>query len=257
MTSYLEVAIESAREAGKIQLALSKSELKFEMKDPRDILAEGDLKSEKIILGAIRKNFPGHDIWSEEAGKSLSDSEYLWLIDPIDGTINFARGLEDYCVSIGLQHKGKIIMGMIYQPVTGKLYTAEKGHGSFLNGNKIHVSKETEIINTLIATDNTSKNEKQLTNFQLLQKISTQFRQIRIYGSVAIHLVKIAEGKLDIYFKNGFNYWDCAAALLILEEAGGSVTDFDGNDFSAESKNILATNGLVHQDMLELLKLNL
>ncbi|MDQ3098910.1 MAG: inositol monophosphatase [bacterium] len=257
MNDFKTVAMEAAIESGKLQIELSQRDLKFELKNPRDILAEGDTESEKIIIGKIKQNFPSHSIWSEEAGKEILDSEYLWVIDPIDGTISFARKIEDYCVSIALSHKGSIIFGLIYQPALNKMYIAEKGKGAFLNNEPISVSTESDLITTLAATDNTSKNDFQIKNFELLTRISTHVRQIRICGSVALHIARLAEGKLDLYFKNRFNYWDCAAGALILREAGGTVTDFDGKEFTQNSVNIVASNKIIHQSAIELIQKNL
>lgn len=253
MSDFKTVAVEAARAAGKILLELFKKGAEFSMKNKYDILSEADLASEKIIIDKIKESFPEHSIFSEEAGKEMTDSDYLWIIDPVDGTINFSRGMEEFCVSIALSHKGEIILGVIYQPVTDKLYVAERGKGAFLNGDKIAVSPETELINTIAATDNSGKIDARLQAFQTLVTVCKEVRNIRICGSAAINFVRLAEGKMDFYYKPRFNYWDFAAGMIILEEAGGRATDYEGNPCNADSKTIVASNSILHNEVLTLI----
>lgn len=254
MITYKQLAVDAAREAGDLLVELSKQYIKFEMKNAHDILAEADLQSEKIIINKIKANYPNHGILSEEAGKNDMGSEFLWIIDPIDGTINFARHIEQFCISIALSKNGKLILGVIYQPALDKMYIAEKGGGAYLNGNKLAVSQEVNLIDTIIAADLTSKIEKRKPTFDILKVLGEQVRHVRIFGSSAIHLARIAEGQLDLYFKLGFHYWDYAAGILLIEEAGGEVTDFDGKPIKEGSNNILATNKLLHKKALTLMK---
>ena len=253
MSTPRSVAIDAAKEAGELLLQLSKEDIKYQMKSEHDILAEGDLQSEKIIIDKIKGSFPRHSILSEEKGEEDLDKEYLWVVDPIDGTINFSRKIEEYAISIGLCHNGEIELGVIYQPVTGKLYVAEKGKGAYLNDQKITVSKETKTNNSLVATDNSSKIDARTSTFQILSKICTEVRHIRIFGSGALHLTKVAEGKLDFYYKPRCNFWDVAAGIILIQEAGGKVTDFNGNPISQASKDILASNGHLHSSALSLI----
>ncbi len=248
-----DVAIAAAKEAGKKLLELSKNPIKYSFKNPHDILAEGDLLSEKIIVEKIKQYFPTHSILSEEQGDDKKESDYKWVIDPIDGTINFARNIEEYCISIALTKKDERILGVVYQPAINKLFIAEKGKGTFLNNQKITVSKETKLINTIGSTDNAGIPPTRTQNFLLLEKVSTKVRQMRIFGSSALHLARLASGQLDFHFKVTANYWDYAAAAVLVEEAGGKVTDFLGLPFTKESKNIVASNGLLHKNVLQLL----
>jgi myo-inositol-1(or 4)-monophosphatase len=254
MHSPREVAIAAAKEAGALLLRLSEEDIRYTMKNQHDILAEGDLQSEEIILKHIKDAFPAHCILSEEKGEVIRDSEYIWVIDPIDGTINFSRKIEEFCISIALVHRGEIVLGVLYQPVLDKLYVAEKGKGASLNEQKIVVSKETALINALVATDITSNVDKRKETFDVLNTICADFRHLRIFGSSALHLAKIAEGKLDFYFKTAFNYWDFAAGILLIEEAGGKVTDVDGDRISKDSPNIIASNGILHKAAVELVR---
>jgi myo-inositol-1(or 4)-monophosphatase len=196
-----------------------------------------------------------HSFFSEEAG-TQGKSDFLWVIDPIDGTINFSRGIEEYCISLAFLHKGTVKLGIVYQPDNKKLYLAEKGKGAFLNNKRISVSSENKLINTLLATDNSSKLESRQRNFMLLHRLCLEVRHIRIFGSGALHLAKIAEGKLDSYYKTRFNYWDYAAGMLLIEEAGGKITDFMGKPINELSENIIASNELLHNQLIELLNKN-
>lgn len=247
------IAIEAAKEAGKILLELSKNKINYKMKSKHDILAEADLESEKKIIAKIKENFPEHSILSEENGEEINKSDYLWIIDPLDGTINFSRGIEEFCISIAIEYKRELILGLIYQPINNKMFIAEKGKGANLNGKKIKVSDEADNINMILATDNSGKIETRINNYNILFKICDKFRHIRIFGSAALHLAKIASGNIDVYYKTKFNYWDYAAGILIIQEAGGKVTDFKGNTINRSSKDIVASNGKIHNKLLKLL----
>lgn len=253
MDNMINVAIDAAKKAGEALLELSKSEIKYEMKNRHDILAEGDLVSEKTIIETIKCKFPDHDFLSEEKGEEITGSDYLWVIDPIDGTINFSRGIEEFCISIALVCKGEIQIAVIYQPMLGKLYAAQKGKGAFLNEKKISVSNEDKMINMLLATDNSSKIDDRVKNFDLLAEICTEFRHSRIFGSGALHLAKLAEGKIDCYFETRFHFWDYAAGVLLIKEAGGEATDFDGSPIDKDSRGVVASNGRLHKEILNVI----
>ncbi|PIO05690.1 inositol monophosphatase, partial [Candidatus Woesearchaeota archaeon CG08_land_8_20_14_0_20_43_7] len=227
------VALMAARSAGDYLLEIIKKPIKYKMKSRFDVQAEADVGSEKIILDMIRENFPDHDILSEEAGDEKHDSDYLWVIDPIDGTINFLKQLDDYCISIALEHKGELVLGVIYQPHLKRMYVAEKGKGAYLNDQKISVSSEACLEDMILSADTTTEIEARHVIFNTLLHMADKVRHIRIYGSSALHLAKLAEGKLDLYYKGaGFNYWDFAAGIVLVREAGGIVTDLGGNDIT-------------------------
>jgi myo-inositol-1(or 4)-monophosphatase len=246
MSDHKKIAMDAAKEAGSLLLELSKQDIKYEKKNAHDILAEGDLKSEKIIIDKIKANFPDHAIFSEEAGKSTDSSEYLWIIDPVDGTINFARHIEEYCISIALSRNGELILGVIYQPALDKMFVAERGAGAYLNDKKLAVSTETELVDSLVATDLTSNMEKRKLTFDIMAQLSAQVRHVRIFGSCALHLARVAEGQLDFYYKTRLNYWDYAAGIVLVEEAGGKITDFAGNPIREDSADIAVSNTLLH-----------
>ena len=244
-------AIKAAKEAGKILLKLSEKKIQFEMKGSHDILAQADSASDKKIKSIILENFPDHDIHSEE-GDIHNHSDYLWAIDPLDGTIIYSRKIDDYCVSIAVEHKGEIIIGVIYEPYCNHLFVAEKEKGAFMNNKRISVSKEDKMINMLLATDNSTSHMKfRIKNYTILKNICHEVRQIRILGAGAVHMTKVAKGDIDLYFKTKYNHWDYAAGVLLIEEAGGKVTDFEGNKITKESVGIVASNGKVHKEFLD------
>lgn len=250
---FKQTAISACKRAAKIQLDLSKKEIKFSLKSKHDVLAEADILSEKIIIETIKQEFPDHKILSEEAGEEKQDSDYFWVIDPVDGTINFTKGIDEFCISIGLEHRGERILGVVYQPTKDKMFVAEKGKGAFLNGRKLEMKKDPKLINMVAATDNSADIRDRKENLKILREVSGNVRTVRIFGSSALHLTRLAAGNMDLYFKTGINYWDFAAGILIVEEAGGKVTDFNGNKITKDSKDIVVSNGLVHEEFLALL----
>ncbi len=254
MEQIIAVATDAAKEAGAILKELFADRMKrYEMKNAHDIVAEADLKSEAIILGRIKDAFPDHAILSEEAGENGKESEYKWIVDPLDGTINFSRGITEFSVSIAVSRNDELVFALVYEPVSDRLFVAEKGKGATVNGAIIRVSDERNLVNTLLATDNTSNITNRIRNFRLLEKVCANVRHVRIFGSSALHLARIAIGEIDAYYKIDCNYWDNAAGILILREAGGIVTDMSGAYISPKSDTIVATNGSVHEELLKLL----
>src|SRR6266540_758437 len=253
MNDYRAIAIEAAKGAGAILLQLSKSPLKYKLKSARDMQAEADLNSESLIKAKIKAAFPEHKILAEESGEEGADSEYLWVIDPLDGTINYARGIEEYAVSIALCKNGQPILGVIYQPVLDKLFVAEKGKGAYLNGDKLNMGGESELANCLAATDTTSNLEARSYNFEVLSRVASAVRHVRIFGSSSLHLARIAQGQIDFYFKAHCNYWDVAAGIVIIEESGGRVSDMEGQPLTRESDTILVATSIIYPEALNLL----
>jgi myo-inositol-1(or 4)-monophosphatase len=254
MEQIISVATDAAKEAGAVLRELFAERTKrFEMKNAHDIVAEADLKSEAIILGRIKDAFPDHAILSEEAGENGKESEYKWIVDPLDGTINFSRGITEFSVSIAVSRNDELVFGLVYEPVSDRIFVAEKGTGAMMNGERIRVSDERNLVNTLLATDNTSNIPNRIRNFRLLEQVCANVRHVRIFGSSALHLARIAAGEIDAYYKIDCNYWDNAAGILILREAGGMVTDMNGVDISLKSDTIVATNESVHEELLKLL----
>lgn len=248
-----EIVDNAILKAGSVLIELQRNALEIQNKNSHDVLAEADLASEKIIIDAIRENFPDHSIYSEESGKQLHDSKYRWIIDPLDGTLSFLSGLDEYCISVALEVEANLEYGVIYIPKLNKFYRAAKDKGATLNNQSIIVSNKNSLKDVIAACDMTSKESQRSELFNLMKNISKEVRQIRMFGSCAIHLAYLAEGKFGVYFKNASNYWDFAAGIIMVREAGGNITDFEGNKFDENSKNIIAANNSLHSHSMELL----
>jgi myo-inositol-1(or 4)-monophosphatase len=217
-------------------------------------VTEADHASEKAIFSTIKAKFPAHYILSEEAGKIVQDSTYKWIIDPIDGTINFAHGIPLNCVSIGLEQEGEMIMGCVYNPHLEELFFAEKGKGATLNDKPIQVSAQTEVIQACLVTG-FPYTYLDMPNgpLEIFERFIRKGVPVRRLGSAAIDLCWVAAGRFDGFYEHKLEAWDSAAGFLIVEEAGGRVTDFDGNKYSPYQHRILATNAKIHEEMLKVI----
>jgi len=254
--NYLEVAAETAREAAKVLLENLGKVKEIEFKAKNSLVTEVDKLSEKIIISNIKKNFPTHDIFAEESGKDLSDSDYLWLIDPIDGTTNYAHAYPFFSISIALEVKGEVIAGLVYDPVKDEMFTAEKGKGAFLNGEPISVSKSDEIKHSHVCTGFMHEVEWMVeANIRHFGNFIRRARAVRRDGSAALDLCYVACGRFDGFWELGLNPWDTAAAVLIVKEAGGHLCKFNGDAYSIYDKEILATNSIIDEQMMEILSL--
>ena len=219
-----------------------------------NLVTEADHASEKAIIKIIQQEFPDHFILGEESGEILSDSEIKWIIDPIDGTVNFAHGIPLCCVSIGIEKGGEIIMGAVYNPLMKEMFFAEKGKGATLNGNSITVSSQNEVVRSCLVTG-FPYTYLDMPNgpLQVFEKLIRQGIPVRRLGSAAIDLCWVAAGRFDGFYEHKLEAWDSAAGYLIVQEAGGTVTDFEGNKFSPYQPHILATNGKIHDELREYL----
>ncbi|AFH48778.1 Myo-inositol-monophosphatase [Ignavibacterium album JCM 16511] len=248
--------IQIAKEAGGIIRNAHGTRFSVEVKSDnlKNLVTEIDKKSEKTIIDFVRKKYPSHNILAEEGGEHKSSSEYLWVIDPLDGTTNFAHGLPIFSVSIGIQYKDETIAGVVYDVMRDVLYSAEKGSGAFENGKRINVNSNDNIAESLLVTGfpyNVAENpEKVFERFIEMLKVA---RAVRRLGSAAIDFCYVANGVFDGFWEVHLNPWDICAGKLIVEEAGGKVTDFNGNPISIFNKTILSTNGKIHDKMIELL----
>ncbi len=214
-------------------------------------VTEADHASEKAIFEVIKKEFPNHFILSEEAGEFKMDSDYKWIIDPIDGTINFANGIPICCVSIGLEYQGEIIMGAVFNPLMKEFYFAEKGQGAFLNDKKLVVSNKTKVINSCLVTGFPyTYLDAPNGPLQIFEKLIRKGVPVRRLGSAAIDLCWVAAGRFDGFYEHKLQAWDSAAGFLMVKEAGGKVSDFKGDNYSVYQPQILATNGHIHEEML-------
>lgn len=253
MNHEKETAVLTAKKAGSLLLKHFDKNIGYRLKGRFDIVTKADLGSEKLIVTSLKKEFPDYGILSEEMGEEKQDSTYKWIIDPLDGTNNFVRGIEEFCVSIALVKNDDIVLGVLFNPVTDKLFVAEKGRGASLNSRKIKVSEEKNLENMIACFDTSSKEPFRLRNVEITGKVYQKIKTIRSFGSSALHLGRIAEGKLDCYYNSSYNFWDYATGAIILKEAGGMVTDFKGNAIKGNSENILASNGKKHEEILKLI----
>ena len=253
----LNFAIETAREAGQILLEKFGRKINVTKKGDINLVTEADLASEKLIIEKIKSYYPKHAILAEEAGDAvLTDgaNTWKWIIDPLDGTTNYAHGYPCFCVTIALEHDGKIVIGVTFDPTRNELFAAEKGKGATLNNKPIRVSETGELSESLIVTG-FPYDFKQKENFvRHLTGFLYHSRGVRRDGSAAIDMAYVACGRFDGFWEEGLNPWDVAAGVLLIEEAGGRVSYYDDSPFSIYAQPICASNGLIHGEMLEVLK---
>lgn len=253
----LNIAVQAALEAGKFLKANVGNVKNIERKigQETNLVTEIDKQSEALIIKRIKEHYPDHAVLGEESGAGEGSSEYKWIIDPLDGTTNFTHGLPLFCVTIGIEHRGEIIAGAIYDPNADEMFTAEKGKGAFLNGKRISVSTSDRLINSLIVTGfpyNVKENpENVVGHFVNFLPLAQGVRRL---GSAAIDLAYVACGRFDGYWEIFLHPWDKAAGILLVKEAGGTVTNFsnDANDI-IYNPNTLATNGRIHQQMMDVI----
>ncbi|HEY8955161.1 inositol monophosphatase family protein [Chitinophaga sp.] len=218
-----------------------------------DLVTEVDKKSETAIINIIRETYPDHFILSEEVGEIKTDSSVKWIIDPIDGTVNYANGIPICCVSIGVEKDGEMVLGAVYNPFMNELFVAEKGQGATLNGKPIHVSAKADVSKSCLVTGFPYQWQDMPNNpLVVFERVIKEGIPVRRLGSAAIDLCWVACGRFDGFYEHHLQAWDSAAGYLIVEEAGGKVTDFSGNRFSPYQKKILATNGHIHSALLDL-----
>jgi len=250
--------IQISKEAGEIIREGFNKNVKIAYKsNEKDLVTEVDKLSEKHITDFIKAKYPSHGILAEESGNIKEGEEYLWVIDPLDGTVNFAHGLPVFSISIGLRKNKQTIAGIVYDIMQNIIYSAEKGKGAFADSKKIHVTENKNLGHALLVTgfpySIASNPDNALGKFTSLTMAA---RGIRRLGSAAIDLCYVAKGVFDGFWEVFLNPWDMCAGKLIVEEAGGFVTDFEGKEMDIYSKKILATNGKIHQSMIEILKKN-
>lgn len=254
--NYLEVAEKTAREAGIVLLENLGKVKEIEFKAKNSLVTEVDKMSEEIIISNIKSSFPSHGIFAEESGRDSIESENVWLIDPIDGTTNYAHAYPFFSISIALEVSGEVEVGLVYDPVKDEMFTAEKGKGAFLNGEPIAVSKSDAIEHCHMCTGFMHEVEWMVeANIKHFGNFIRRARAVRRDGSAALDLCYLACGRFDGFWELGLNPWDTAAAVLILKEAGGHVCRFNGDQYSIYDKEILASNSIVHEQMIEILAL--
>ncbi|MBM7568007.1 inositol monophosphatase family protein [Paenibacillus sacheonensis] len=265
--SFTAVAINCAAKAGewiKTKLGNHTSlSLKY---SAQDLVTEVDKGAETMIRNLVGTHFPDHSFLGEEgvqpgpeastkALQSVQDAEYLWIVDPIDGTTNFVHGFPFFSVSIALAYRGEVIVGVVYDPMRDELFVAEKGKGAYVRGRRMAVSGETTLGESLLATGfPADPNYAQPLNMKQLQALAPQVRNIRSAGSAALHMAYVASGRLTGFWEIGLNSWDLAAGALLVKESGGTVTDMQGNDYHLGVRHVAASNGRVHGEFVNALQ---
>jgi myo-inositol-1(or 4)-monophosphatase len=247
-----------AREAGALLRGYYEKGVAAEYKGDVDIVTEADRASETLIKQRLAAAFPEHGIYGEEGTRERLAGEYRWYVDPLDGTTNFAHGFPVFCVVLGLERRapglaadqdGEMVAGVIYDPLRDECFEAERGKGAWLNGRRIRVSRTRMLQEALTATGFPSNKRHESPNVHFYHEVSLRTHGVRRAGSAALDLAYVACGRLDGYWEFNLNPWDTSAGYLLVEEAGGTVTHFDGGKFTLDSREVLATNGLLFDEM--------
>ena len=258
---FAHVADGIARQAGALLRGFYAKGVATEYKGDVDLVTEADRASEKLIVEKLTAAFPAHGVYGEEGTRSAMESDYRWYVDPLDGTTNFAHGFPAFCVSLGLERRpaglaadadGEIVAGVIYDPLRDEMFSAERGKGAWLNHRKVSVSKTAKLQESLTGTGFPSKKRHDSPNIHFYQEVTLRSHGVRRAGSAGLDLAYVACGRLDGFWEFNLNPWDTSAGVLLVEEAGGTVTHFDGGRFTLDSREVLATNGLIEGEMVHL-----
>ncbi len=253
MSQYLDAALDIAREAGGLLNDFLARRIGFELKGDFDLVTEADRGSETLVVRRLREKFPSHSIVAEEGGGGEGATpDYVWYVDPLDGTTNFAHGFPVFNVTLALERKGELIAGAVYDPTRDEMFSAERGAGAFLNGERIRVSTASRLQDTLVATGFPSRKRHLNVNVHFYYQLAMLTHGVRRAGSAAIDLAYTACGRLDAFWEFGLNPWDMAAGLLLVEEAGGRNSDMHGGPVSLRGRHILSANAAIHPVIVDL-----
>ncbi len=261
MSEFVEVAEGIAREAGALLRGFYERGVAMEYKGDVDLVTEADRASEALIKGRLGEAFPEHGIYGEEGTRERMGGEFRWYVDPLDGTTNFAHGFPVFCVVLGCERRraglrededGEMVAGVIYDPLRDECFTAERGGGAWLNGRRVSVSKTKKLQESLTATGFPSQKRHASPNVHFYQEMTLRSHGVRRAGSAALDMAYVACGRLDGFWEFKLNPWDTSAGYLLIEEAGGTVTRFDGGKFRLDSREVMGTNGLIFGEMKEL-----
>jgi myo-inositol-1(or 4)-monophosphatase len=264
-SKFLEAAEAIAREAGSLLREFYHRGVRTEYKGDVDLVTEADRASEKLIVARLHEALPDHGVYGEEGTRQGLEREFRWYIDPLDGTTNFAHGFPAFCVVLGCERRssdlarrapglaadedGEMVAGVIYDPLRDEMFSASRGGGASLNGEPIHVSHAKLLQESLIATGFPSHKRHASPNVHFYQQFTLRSHGVRRAGSAALDMAYVAYGRLDGYWEFQLNPWDTSAGYLLVQEAGGKVTHFDGGEFTLDSREVLATNGRIHAEM--------
>jgi myo-inositol-1(or 4)-monophosphatase len=255
---FAHIAEGIARQAGALLRGFYERGVATEYKGDVDLVTEADRASEQLIVSRLHAAFPTHGIYGEEGTRDRLESEYRWYVDPLDGTTNFAHGFPAFCVVLGLEHRppglapdadGEIVAGVVYDPLRDEMFVAELGRGAWLNGRQIKVSKIATLAESLTATGFPSQKRHRSPNVHFYHEITLRSHGVRRAGSAALDLAYVACGRIDGYWEFNLNPWDTSAGVLLVQEAGGTISHFDGGKFTLDSREVLATNGLILGEM--------
>ena len=258
---FAHVAEGIARQAGALLREFYAKGVETEYKGDVDLVTEADRASEALIRERLTAAFPAHGIYGEEGTRDQMDSEFRWYVDPLDGTTNFAHGFPAFCTILGLERRapglakdadGEMVAGVVYDPLRDEMFVAERGKGAWLNGKQIHVSKTKGLAESLTATGFPSQKRHSSPNIHLYQEMTLRSHGVRRAGSAGLDLAYVASGRLFGFWEFNLNPWDTSAGVLLVEEAGGTVSHFGGGKFTLDSREVLATNGLIHGEMVHL-----
>jgi len=241
---------EIAREAGALLMRHFRERVLIEYKGDADLVTIADRQSEALIRERIQAHWPSHDIMGEEQGLADTGSEYRWYVDPLDGTTNFAHGFPVFCVSMALDHKGERVAGVVYDPTRDEMFASQKGSGATLNGKPVHVSRTARLAESLVATGFPSHKRHKNPNIFFYHQLTLRSHGVRRAGSAALDLCYVACGRFDGFWEFNLNPWDTAAGVLMVQEAGGRISDFKGGNFQLSSRETLASNGLIQEERI-------
>jgi myo-inositol-1(or 4)-monophosphatase len=247
----LEIAVAAAETAGEVLRSGFGREQTVKYKGKVDLVTDVDERAEAVIGEMLRGAFPGYGMLAEEGGRRLGEGDSRWIVDPLDGTTNYAHGLPIFAVSIALERAGEVVLGVVHDPMRGETYVAERGGGATLNGEPIRVSDTDEPIRALLVTGFPYDRSDMGTAVELFGRLTELTQGVRRLGAAALDLCYVAAGRLDAYYEKGLHAWDVAAGSLILKEAGGRITDYRGRELDLEGREIVGSNGLLHTVLLE------
>jgi len=249
----LETAIQAAREAGKVLISHLRSDKEIKHKGKGNLVTEVDILSEKLILELLKDEYPDYSIISEESNSSVAANGYTWIVDPLDGTNNYVFGIPFFCVNIALVKDEDILLGITYDPIRDELFRTEKGQGAYLNDSAIHVSRESSLQASLVGLDLGYSYEQSREVLDITSKLWGQVHCLRIMGSASLGLAYVACGRISLYLHRCLYPWDIAGGLLLIREAGGNVTEWQGRPANFQSKQIIASNQSLHQEFMRYL----